>query len=79
MTKSPEKVEKLWLDLPKNINIIGKQVTKRYTINWERLGSEEFEGSRFAFTLEDLESDEAIEYSGNMTELSSTILSQEGD
>ena len=67
MTKSPEKVEKLWSDLPKNINIIGKQVTKRYIINWERLGSEEFEGSRFAFTLEDLEGDYATEYCGNMT------------
>lgn len=67
MTKSPEKVEKLWSDLPKNINIIGKQVTKRYIINWERLGSEEFEGSRFAFTLEDLEGDDPIEYSDNMT------------
>ena len=79
MTKSPEKVEKLWSDLPKNINIIGKQVTKRYIINWERLGSEEFEGSRFAFTLEDLEGDEVIGYSGNMTELPSLVRSQESD
>ena len=53
MTRNPEKVEKLWSDLPNKINIIGKQVTRRYMINWERLGSEEFEGSRFAFTLED--------------------------
>ena len=53
MTKNSEKVEKLWEDLPKKIKIIGKQVTKEYRIRWERLGSEEFEGSRFAFTLED--------------------------
>ncbi len=53
MTKNSEKVEKLWEDLPKEIKIIGKQVTKEYRIRWERLGSEEFEGSRFAFTLED--------------------------
>jgi hypothetical protein len=54
MTKNSEKVEKLWEDLPKNIKIIGKQVTREYMIKWERLGSEEYEGSRFAFTLEDL-------------------------
>ena len=53
MTKNSEKVEKLWGDLPKNIRIIGKQVTRQYRVKWERLGSEEFEGSRFAFTLED--------------------------
>ena len=53
MTKNSEKVEKLWQDLPKRIKVIGKQVTKEYTVKWERLGLEEFEGSRFAFTLED--------------------------
>ena len=53
MTKNSEKVEKLWQDLPKRIRIIGKQVTKEYRVKWERLGREEFEGSRFAFTLED--------------------------
>jgi hypothetical protein len=53
MTKNSEKVERLWQDLPKRIKIIGKQVTKEYRVKWERLGREEFEGSRFAFTLED--------------------------
>jgi hypothetical protein len=53
MTKDSEKVEKLWQDLPKGIRVIGKQVTKVYRVKWERLGREEFEGSRFAFTLED--------------------------
>lgn len=53
MTKNSEKVEYLWQDLPKRIKIIGKQVTKEYRVKWERLGREEFEGSRFAFTLED--------------------------
>ncbi len=53
MTKNSEKVEKLSQDLPKKIKIIGKQVTKEYIVKWERLGREEFEGSRFAFTLED--------------------------
>ena len=53
MTKDSEKVEKLWQDLPKRIKIIGKQVAKEYRVKWERLGREEFEGSRFAFTLED--------------------------
>jgi hypothetical protein len=54
MTKNSEKVEKLWEDLPTNIRIIGKQVTREYRVKWQRLGSEEFEGSRFAFVLEDL-------------------------
>jgi hypothetical protein len=55
MTKNSEKVERLWEELPKNIKIIGKQVTREYIIKWERLGTEEFEGSRFAFTLQDLD------------------------
>ena len=54
MTRNSEKVEKLWADLPKEIKIVGKQVIREYRVNWERLGTEEFEGSRFAFTLEDL-------------------------
>jgi hypothetical protein len=55
MTKNSEKVQRLWEDLPKSIKIIGKQVTREYIIKWERLGTEEFEGSRFAFTLQDLD------------------------
>ena len=55
MTKNPEKVEKLWTDLPKKIKIIGRQLTREYKVNWERLGTEEFEGSRFVFTLDDLD------------------------
>ena len=54
MTKNSEKVEKLWADLPKEIKIVGKQVIRGYKLNWEMLGTEEFECSRFAFTLEDL-------------------------
>jgi hypothetical protein len=53
MTKNPEKVEKLFTDLPITIKIIGKQLTREYKINWERMGTEEFEGSRFVFTLDD--------------------------
>jgi hypothetical protein len=54
MTKNPEKVEKLYTDLPKKIKIIGRQLTREYTINWERMGTQEYEGSRFVFTLDDL-------------------------
>src|SRR5919108_2118449 len=54
MTKDPEKVEKLWEGLPRVIKIMGKQVTKEYRVKWERVGREEFEGSRFAFMLEDV-------------------------
>ena len=55
MTKNSEKIEKLWEDLPKNIKIIGRQITREYKVKWERLGTQEFEGSRFAFTLQDLD------------------------
>ena len=54
MTKNPEKVERLFTDVPKNIRIIGKQLTREYKVKWEREGTEEFAGSRFTFTLEDL-------------------------
>ena len=68
MTKNSDKVEKLWEDLPKKIKIIGKQVTKEYTVKWERLGQEEFEGSRFAFTLED----QGEQFTNNNSSSSST-------
>jgi hypothetical protein len=55
MTKNPEKVEKLWTDLPKKIKIIGAQLTREYKITWERVGTEKtYEGSRFTFALDDL-------------------------
>jgi predicted NAD-dependent protein-ADP-ribosyltransferase YbiA (DUF1768 family) len=52
-TKNPDKVEKLYSDLPKTIKIIGKQVTRAYKVNWEKEGSEEYCGSRFVFTLDE--------------------------
>jgi hypothetical protein len=67
MTKNSEKVERLWEDLPKNIKIIGKQVTREYIIKWERLGTEEFEGSRFAFSLQDLDEKAMNDSSSNFS------------
>ena len=55
MTRDKTKVERLWESLPKTIKILGKQSAKNYKINWEREGKTEFEGSRFVFTLEELE------------------------
>lgn len=55
MTKNKEKVENLYSDLPKTIKIIGKQVTKEYKVNWEREGTEEFAGSRFVFTIDEVQ------------------------
>jgi hypothetical protein len=54
MTKNPEKVEKLWTDLPKTIRIMGKQLTREYRVNWERMGTQDYEGSRFVFTLDNV-------------------------
>ena len=55
MTKNPEKVEKLFADLPTSIKIIGKQVTKEYKIAWQREGTEDtYAGSRFVFTMDEV-------------------------
>ncbi len=54
MTKNPEKVEKLFAELPTSIKIIGKQVTKEYKVNWQREGTEDtYAGSRYVFTMEE--------------------------
>jgi hypothetical protein len=54
MTKNPDKVEKLYADLPLMIKIVGKQVTKEYKISWQREGTEDtYAGSRFVFTMEE--------------------------
>ena len=50
-TKDPIKVESLYAELPQQIRIVGKQLTKGYAVNWERVGTEEYAGARFAFTL----------------------------
>ena len=51
MTKDPNKIESLFSTLPKTIKIIGKQVTRSYTVKWQREGAEDFHGSRFVFVL----------------------------
>lgn len=55
MTRDKTKVERLWESLPKTIKILGKQSAKSYRINWEREGKTDFQGSRFVFTLEELQ------------------------
>lgn len=50
-TKDQNKVEKLFAGLPKQVKVIGKQVTKTYDVSWERVGTEEFPGARFTFTV----------------------------
>lgn len=55
MTKNPEKVEKLFADLPTTIKIIGKQVTKEYKVTWQREGTEDtYAGSRFVFMMDEV-------------------------
>lgn len=53
MTKDPAKVEKLFSEVPKKVSIIGANVTKTYKVAWERVGTGEFPGARFTFTLEE--------------------------
>ena len=57
MTKDSQKVERLFSELPQTIKIIGKQVTRAYEISWEKEGTEEYQGSRFVFTLDERKAD----------------------
>ena len=52
-TRDPKKVDTLYSSLPTNIKIIGRQLTHEYKVNWARVGSAEFEGSRFVFTMDE--------------------------
>ena len=51
MTKDPSKVENMYTSLPTQIMVRSKRVSHAYDINWERVGTENFEGSRFPFTI----------------------------
>lgn len=53
MTKDPNKVERLYCELPQTVKIMGKHVTHSYAINWEREGTTDFQGSRFVFALQE--------------------------
>ena len=53
-TKDPAKVEKLFSEVPEKISIIGANVTKTYKVAWERVGTGEFPGAKFTFTLEEI-------------------------
>jgi len=50
-TKDPAKVEKLFTELPQEVKIIGKHLTKTYRVAWEKTGTGEFAGARFTFTM----------------------------
>jgi hypothetical protein len=54
MTKDLDKVERLYSDLPQTIKIIGKQVTHAYRVNWQREGTDDFQGSRFIFKIDEV-------------------------
>ena len=51
MTKDIQKVENLYTNLPHTVKIIGKQITRSYTVRWERQGVEDYQGARFVFTI----------------------------
>jgi len=50
-TKDPAKVEKMYAELPGEVKIIGKQLTKAYRVSWEKKGTGEFAGARFTFDM----------------------------
>ena len=53
-TRDKDKVEAMYLALPHSIRIDGARLSKSYEVNWERIGTTEFEGARFTFTLEEM-------------------------
>jgi hypothetical protein len=52
-TRDPTKVEVLWEKLPRSVEVIGSRESKKYTIEWKRVGEEEFQGARFVFSLKE--------------------------
>jgi predicted NAD-dependent protein-ADP-ribosyltransferase YbiA (DUF1768 family) len=50
-TKDQEKVERMYTELPGEVKIIGKQLTKAYKVSWEKKGTGEFAGARFTFDI----------------------------
>ena len=54
VTKNKEKVEQLFKALPRQVIVKGKQINKTFKVNWERVGTTEFEGARFTFILEQI-------------------------
>ncbi len=52
-TKDPDKVEHLFAELPTQVSVIGKQLTKTYRVTWEKMGTGEFPGARFTFTMDE--------------------------
>jgi hypothetical protein len=54
MTKNPMKVEDLYLNLPSIITVMSKRVSRAYQVSWERVGTSNFEGSRYPFTIAEL-------------------------
>lgn len=54
MTKDQAKVEQLYAQVPQTVKIIGKQLTKAFRVTWERVGTQEFTGARFVFTVEEV-------------------------
>jgi hypothetical protein len=51
MIKDLQKVEQLYSDLPHTVKIIGKHITYSYSVKWQREGIEDYQGSRFVFTI----------------------------
>lgn len=52
-TRDSAKVEVLWDKLPKAVEVIGTRESKKYSIDWKRVGEEEFQGARFVFSLKE--------------------------
>ena len=50
-TKDQTKVERMYAELPTDVKIVGKQLTKAYKVSWEKKGTGEFAGARFTFEI----------------------------
>ncbi|MFQ6010740.1 MAG: hypothetical protein ACE5KG_01025 [Nitrososphaerales archaeon] len=54
LTRDKKKVERMYKERPNSITIEGARLAKKYIIKWERVGTGEFQGSRFTFELEEV-------------------------
>jgi hypothetical protein len=43
----------LYADLPTHVKVMSKRVSREYDISWERVGTENFQGSRFPFSIDE--------------------------
>lgn len=52
-TRNPAKAEEMFGKMPTHADVTSLRIRKSYDIKWEKVGTGEFRGARFAFKLEE--------------------------